>query len=67
VVAQGVRAVSAGRAATDRLRQINELLLNKQLRPYVGAVFPLAEARKAMELSQTGHGRGRIVLKIAEK
>jgi NADPH:quinone reductase-like Zn-dependent oxidoreductase len=30
----------------------------------VGKVFPLAQARQAQELSQTGHGRGRIVLQI---
>ncbi|HJT57317.1 MAG TPA: zinc-binding dehydrogenase [Ktedonobacteraceae bacterium] len=28
-------------------------------------VFPLHEVRQAHELSQTGHGRGRIVLHIA--
>ena len=37
----------------------------KQLKPVMGTVFPLAEARQAHELSQTGHGRGRIILQIA--
>jgi NADPH:quinone reductase-like Zn-dependent oxidoreductase len=35
------------------------------LRPIVEAVFPLNEARYAQELSQTGHARGKIVLKVA--
>jgi NADPH:quinone reductase-like Zn-dependent oxidoreductase len=35
------------------------------VRPIVEAVFPLNEARHAQELSQTGHARGKIVLKVA--
>ncbi len=60
--ARGVRATSSRRADTAKLRQITELLESKQLTPEVGKVFPLAQARQAHELSQTGHGRGRIVL-----
>jgi NADPH:quinone reductase-like Zn-dependent oxidoreductase len=63
--AHGVRAMSAGRAATEKLSQISELLESKQIAPVVGALFPLAEARRAHELSQTRHGRGRIVLLTA--
>ena len=62
--AQNIRAVSAGRASTDKLKQISELIDAKQLQPVPGAHFPLAEARQAHELSQVGHGRGRIILKI---
>ncbi len=62
--AQNIRAVNAGRASTDHLRQISELVEAKQLKPIVGPLFPLAEARQAQELSQTGHGRGRIILQI---
>ena len=64
--AHGVRAMTSARASADRLGQISELLESKQITPVVGAVFPLAEARQAHELSQTGHGRGRIVLHIAD-
>ena len=64
--AHGVRAVSAGRASPEKLRQISELLQAKQLTPVVGRRFTLAEARQAQELAQTGHGRGRIVLHIAD-
>ena len=62
--AQNIQAVSAGRASTDKLKQISELVEAKQLKPVTGALFPLAEARQAQELSQTRHGRGRILLQI---
>jgi NADPH:quinone reductase-like Zn-dependent oxidoreductase len=62
--AAGVRAVSAGRAKAENLLQISDLLQSNQLRPLVGKVFPLAQAGQAQELSQSGHGRGRIILKI---
>ena len=65
-LAYGVRVVRAGRTAIENLKQINELLAAKKIWPVVGAVFPLAQARQAQELSQTGHGRGRIVLNIVE-
>jgi NADPH:quinone reductase-like Zn-dependent oxidoreductase len=61
----GVRAVSTGRTPMENLRQIASLLEEGKLRPVVGKVFPLEEARQAFELSQTGHGRGRILLHIA--
>lgn len=63
--AHGVRAVSAGRASPEKLKQISELLEAKQLTPVVGTRFTLAEARQAQELAQTRHGRGRIVLLTA--
>ncbi len=64
--AQGVQALSAGRAPVEKLSQISELLESKQIRPVVGKIFPLSEARQAQVLSQTGHGRGRIVLHVAD-
>ena len=36
------------------------------VRPMVEMVMPLAEARRALEMSQAGHVRGRIVLRIKE-
>jgi NADPH:quinone reductase-like Zn-dependent oxidoreductase len=62
--AQNIRAVSAGRSSPDKLKQVSELIEAKQLNPVVGPVFPLADVRQAHELSQTGHGRGRIILQI---
>jgi NADPH:quinone reductase-like Zn-dependent oxidoreductase len=60
--AQNVKALSAGRFPAENLKQISELIESKQLKAVVGKVFPLGEAAKAHELSQTGHGRGRIIL-----
>lgn len=59
-----VKAINASRAAPENLKQISELIEAKQLKPEVGPVFSLADAPRAQELSQTGHGRGRIILQI---
>lgn len=63
--AAGVRAVRGARTPSERLREISELVEAKRIWPTAGRVFPLAEARQAQELSQTGHGRGRIILRIS--
>jgi len=62
--AQNIHAVSAGRAPTENLKKINELIEAGQLKPVAGTLFPLEQARQAQELSQTGHGRGRIILQM---
>ena len=62
--AQNVRAVSAGRASTEHLKEASELIKAKLIKPVVGKMFPLAKARQAQELSETRHGRGRIILKM---
>jgi len=62
--AQNVKATGVGRAPAENLKQVSELIEAKQLKPVTGAIFPLADASKAQELSQTGHGRGRIILQI---
>jgi NADPH:quinone reductase-like Zn-dependent oxidoreductase len=64
--AQGVRAVSVGRASTERLGQITQLIEAGKIKPFIGKVFPLAEAQQAQIQSQTGHGRGRIILQIGK-
>lgn len=46
------------------LAELAKLVDAGKLRPYVEAVLPLAEARRAQELSQGGHVRGKIVLKV---
>lgn len=61
----GVRGVSSGRASEENLQKISELIDAGRARPVVGATFPLKDAAKAQELSQTGHGRGRIILQVA--
>lgn len=52
------------RVRPDRgqLRLMAEMIASGQLRVHVGAVFPLAQAARAMELSRTRHLRGKIVL-----
>ncbi len=61
----GIRALSSGRGPGELLKPIADLLSNGSLRVEVGKIFPLAEAKAAHELSQIGHGRGRILLKVA--
>jgi NADPH:quinone reductase-like Zn-dependent oxidoreductase len=62
----GIRAVRTGRAPAEALGQIRQLVEAGLIQPVVGQVFPLAQARQAQELSRTGHGRGRIILRIAD-
>ncbi|MBT1071130.1 NADP-dependent oxidoreductase [Pelotalea chapellei] len=46
------------------LANIGELIERGLIKPTVENVFPLAEARKAHELSESGHARGKIVIKV---
>lgn len=62
--AQNIRAVRAGRASAEHLKEASKLIKAKLLKPVVGKVFSLAEARQAQQLSETRHGRGRIILQI---
>ncbi len=50
---------------SELLSTFAQLIDDGQIRVVVGTVFQLSEAGKAQELSQGGHGRGRIVLHIA--
>jgi NADPH:quinone reductase-like Zn-dependent oxidoreductase len=49
---------------TEELRQIAELVASGQIKVIVETILPLREARKAQELSQSGHAHGKIVLAI---
>jgi NADPH:quinone reductase-like Zn-dependent oxidoreductase len=62
--AQNVKAMGVGRAPAENLKRVSDLIEAGQLKPVTGAIFSLADARQAQELSQTGHGRGRIILQI---
>jgi NADPH:quinone reductase-like Zn-dependent oxidoreductase len=64
--AQGIRATNAGRAAPVNLQAISQLLESGKLKVTIGKSFPLAQAEQAHALSQTGHGRGRIILHIED-
>ena len=67
---RGVRAEGIGPADAaqnvELLRQVTDLVESGKIKAPVTNVFPLAEARKAFTLCETGHGRGRIVLHIAD-
>jgi len=61
---RGLRAMRSGRGPTENLKMIGELVAAKTLHAEVGKIFPLAKAGAAQDLSQTRHGRGRILLRV---
>ena len=62
----GVRTASfSAQVTSELLSTFAQLIGEGQIKTVVGATFPLSEAGKAQELSQGGHGRGRIILHIA--
>lgn len=52
------------RSNGTELARIGQLLDQGAIRPVIREVLPLSEVRRAHELSESGHGRGKIVLKI---
>jgi NADPH:quinone reductase-like Zn-dependent oxidoreductase len=50
----------------EELAQIAAIIDEKKIKPIVTTVLPLAEARKAHEMSESRHARGKIVLRVAE-
>lgn len=48
----------------DQLAQIGEMVASGQIKVKIDNVLPLSEARKAQELSKSGHVNGKIVLKV---
>jgi NADPH:quinone reductase-like Zn-dependent oxidoreductase len=54
------------RGNSQQLMHIAELIDAGDVRPVVETVLPLVEVRRAHEMSQAGHVRGKIVLKIRE-
>jgi len=60
--AQGKQFKGARRAPASNLEQIGALITAGQLTPAIQANYPLSEAAAAMQLCETGHGRGRIIL-----
>src|SRR5262249_22009333 len=63
---RGIRAVHNTVAqpfpSSDLLRTLAEQIVDGEVRVTLSQIFPLREASRAHELSQRGHGRGRIVL-----
>src|SRR6476660_3118686 len=66
--ALGVQAVFvASHPNGSELAKIAELIDSGDLKPIVNRILPLSEARRAHELSQTGHTHGKIVLRVKEE
>ncbi|WP_225986288.1 NADP-dependent oxidoreductase [Psychrobacillus glaciei] len=64
---KGVRLIKPSRAfAKKDLETIAQLMDEGKVKGFVGQKFSLHEAAQAHELSQRGHGRGRIILQIVE-
>ena len=62
----GVRALFCGaHPSPSDLAEIAKLIDSGRVKTVVETVLPLAEARRAHELSESGHARGKIVLKAA--
>jgi NADPH:quinone reductase-like Zn-dependent oxidoreductase len=64
--ARGVRAMMSRGAASVPLQTFTRLLDEGQLKVTVGKTFALSEAQQAHEYGQSSHGRGRIVLQVAD-
>ncbi len=63
----GVKAVNfMSHPDGNELRQIGKLIDEGKIEPVVSTVLPLKDAAKAHELSQSGHVRGKIVLKVSD-
>ncbi len=60
----GIKARHSGRGPAGQLKIIGEMAVNS-LHAEAGKIFPLEKAAEAQELSQTGHGRGRILLRVS--
>jgi NADPH:quinone reductase-like Zn-dependent oxidoreductase len=65
--AHGVRAqyVATSPPVGPTLATVAGLVASEQIKPVVSTVLPLSEIRKAHELIETRHARGKIVLQVA--
>jgi NADPH:quinone reductase-like Zn-dependent oxidoreductase len=52
--------------SSEQLAEIAKLIDEGGVRPVVDTVFPLADTRRAHELSEGGHVRGKVVLRVVE-
>jgi len=65
--AHGVRAKHiVSQADGSELAQIAAIIDEQHVKPIVSMVLPLAEARRAQEMSESHHTHGKIVLRVAE-
>ena len=52
--------------ARERLEKLGQLFDAGNLKMTIEAVFPLEEANQALELSETGRARGKIIVKVRD-
>jgi NADPH:quinone reductase-like Zn-dependent oxidoreductase len=66
--AHGVRAAMVGTTPPvgPTLKQVADLVENGTIKPVVSAVLPLSEIRKAHEMIEGKHTRGKIALRVAD-
>ena len=64
----GIHARFSNELAPNKVFQkIAQLIADGEVKATIAKEFPLHEIRQAQELCQTGHGRGRIVLRVGDK
>src|SRR6202030_4672497 len=62
----GVRAAIIGVQPNGaQLAEIAKIIDSGKLAPVINRILPLSEARRAHELSQSGHPHGKIVLRVS--
>jgi NADPH:quinone reductase-like Zn-dependent oxidoreductase len=62
----GVRAAIIGAQPNGaQLAEIAKIIDSGKLAPIIDRIVPLSEARRAHELSQSGHTRGKIALRVS--
>jgi NADPH:quinone reductase-like Zn-dependent oxidoreductase len=54
----------AGHPSGAQLAEIAQLIDSGKLAPVIDRILPFSEVRRAHELSQSGHTRGKIVLRV---
>ena len=63
--ARGVRAIFfVVEPRRQELIEIGQMIVAGQLRPFVAAVYPLAQAREAYARAQAGRMHGKVVLQV---
>ena len=55
----------SAQVSSELLSKFVQLIDEGHVKAIVGVTFPLSEAAQAQELSQSGHGRGRVVLQVS--
>lgn len=48
----------------EQLNKIKELIEAEKIKPLIDQIFPFEDTQKAMEYSETGRAKGKIIVKI---